>query len=196
MLDSGSVDMPPCSSCERLGLSPCLASPSDSARCEACIRNNRPGCDVLGPSPSQLDAAGRRFRQADSDLEVAEEAAAQLRAELELRESKVRRLRRQRKVLGDQVYRMFRRGLKSLEELEKVEAEERRASELPSSEPASLAVPGPPTVASSSSAAEFDPTSFDWSSTDFSFLDPSPLVDPGVAGGTGEPSLDNPSGAP
>jgi hypothetical protein len=183
-----SAVMPSCSNCERFGLSSCKVSPSDSSRCEECILRNRPGCDVLGPSPTQIELAGRSFCQADEELEAVEEAAAELQA-------KVLRLRRQRKLLAERWYRVFRRGLQSLEELEKVEAEERRQSELLSADSSLAAALGPSSAEPPASAGvEFDPSFSDWLATEFP-LDPSllsaPLADPGVVGGTVEQVPDN-----
>jgi hypothetical protein len=127
-----SLEMPTCSNCERHGFSSCRVAPQDSSRCEACVRGNRPGCDVLGPSQAQVDEAGRKFHAADRELEEALDAA-------EAANRRVRRAQKQRKLLADKVYRMFRRGLQSLEELEKLEAEERAAvpTTTASSEPSS-----------------------------------------------------------
>jgi hypothetical protein len=116
-LGINSVEMAVCSNCERLGLTSCQASPSNSSRCEACVRSGRTGCDVLGPSPEQLENAGRQFQRLEKELDEAEEEEDRVKA-------KVRRIRRQRRVLADKIQRMVRRGIQSLEELERVEAEE------------------------------------------------------------------------
>lgn len=183
-LARSSSEMPSCSNCEALGFLSCAASASDSARCDRCIRGNRSSCDVLGPSDHQLRVVARSFHSTDQALELAEEEAERAQA-------KVRRLRRQRRVLADKVHRMVRRGLDSLEELDRVEAEERRLSELPSAEPfgsSEAAAPGP-SAADPAASVELDLGFFDWPSPGFA-IDPSllsaSLADPGVVGGTVE----------
>jgi len=137
---------------------------------------------VLGPSPSQIEAAARSFHSVDNELERAEEEAERL-------QSKVRRLRQQRKLLADRWYRVFRRGLKSLEELEAVEAEERRQSELLSAGPSAPSDSGP-LLAPTGSASPYGavPSEFKWLG-DFSLPGEFPLdllVDPVTTGETVE----------
>ena len=103
IFSESSREMPSCSHCERRRIA-CCYSPSDSSRCEACVRRGLAGCDMLGPSDVQIRTAARSFHSLDRELKAAEEAA-------EASQAKVRRLRRQRKVLADRVYRMVERGV-------------------------------------------------------------------------------------
>lgn len=121
------VEMPAaCSACSR-NHRPCLAS-SDSSRCVDCVSRNLGSCDRAGPSERQLESLTRQFQISEADLDAAEEEAEEvrLRAERDIAaaNAKVRRLRKQRKMWADRVARMVRRGLTSLEELDRVEAEE------------------------------------------------------------------------
>ncbi len=123
-LGINSIAMGPCSNCERRGISRCLASPGDSSRCEACVRNSRTGCDVLGPTDQQLQNAGRQFQRLEKELDDAEDEFEQMQLKAQQAYAKARRIRRQRRVLADKIQRMVERGIQSLEELERVEAEE------------------------------------------------------------------------
>jgi hypothetical protein len=190
ILDLSAVEMPSCANCASRDLTDCRASPVDSSRCVACVRSGLPGCDVSGPSPAQLGSVGQSFSRLRARRKEAEDAVDKARAAADKAFAAARRLRRQEELLAERVYRMFQRGLQSLEELESVEEEERRQAS--KATPALLPESRTPTLEASSVV---DPTAFDWAA-DF-VLDPSllVLVDPGVAGDTGEPSPRSPQGA-
>jgi hypothetical protein len=175
-LDRVSFDMPSCSNCERRGLSSCRAAPADSSRCEACVRNNRSGCDVLGPSEAQLNSASLQFQRLEQELDFAED-------EVERAQAKARRIRRSRRLLAEKIQRMVRRGIDSLEELERVEAEERAGAVV------QLTVTVPldslPSDSSSSDPCFSDLGAFVLSESQQAEFDRF-LADPGAFGGTPE----------
>lgn len=113
--------MPACSSCESRKV-PCLASEKDSSRCADCVRYKRGNCDFQGLSPAQMQKLVAQHSVAEAELETAEE-------ELEAVAAKVRRLRQQRRLWSDKIAQAMRRGLDTIEELDRVEAEEARAAE-------------------------------------------------------------------
>lgn len=114
------VDMPACSYCESRGLSSCQVG-EDGERCTECIRHNQSRCDVKGLSASQLRNIGAQHSKVDAELDAAEE-------ELELAAVRVRRLRKQKKLWFEKMVRAIRRGIDSVEELERVEKEEAEAA--------------------------------------------------------------------
>lgn len=117
--------MPACSSCESRGLKDCEVSETDSSRCAECVRLKRAKCDVLGPSPADLSKMGAQLSSLEEELDAAL--------------AKVERLRRQKKLWFEKMMRAVRRGITSVEELEKVEKEEadREASRLANNRPPS-----------------------------------------------------------
>ena len=148
VLSSNPIDMAPCSYCERRQLE-CKVSDSDSSRCSSCIRHNRSQCDVSGLNPEQLQKVASQHRKLELELEAAEEEADAVNARL-------RRLRRQKRVWYEKMMKAVSRGIDNLEELEKLEAEERRAE---NARPAG------------SAEASVDPEvvpDFDWSGMDMS----------------------------
>ncbi|KAI0897858.1 hypothetical protein F4806DRAFT_460240 [Annulohypoxylon nitens] len=132
----------PCSYCSDRGLN-CVAS-EDSDRCSECIRLGLPHCDVYGLSRAGVADIARKFHSLEDELIEAEEAEAQARKAEELAASRVRRLRKQRKFWAEKVKRMVKRGLDSIEELDRVEREEEEARQReagPSNADASVASP-------------------------------------------------------
>jgi hypothetical protein len=105
-----SVTMSACSSCEARGLRDCQVSEKDSSRCSECVRLKRAKCDVLGPSPADLAKMGSQLSALEEELDSAL--------------AKVERLRRQKKMWFEKMMRAVRRGITSVEELERVEKEE------------------------------------------------------------------------
>ena len=127
--------------------------------------------DVSGPSDAQIRTAARSFHSVDRELESAEAEHSRLLQEAQLSFAKVDRLRRQRKSLSDRVYRMVERGVQSLEELERLEVEERIAAE--SAAPPALDPPLPPTA---------DPEFAAFLQSGWRDLEPFPLGAPGAVG--------------
>ncbi|KAF5009660.1 hypothetical protein FDECE_4137 [Fusarium decemcellulare] len=105
-----SIEMAPCSSCAKRGLTSCQVSPTDSSRCSECVRLNLPRCDVVEVSPAQLRHIAVQHQKLEEELERAEE--------------KVLRLRKQKKLWFEKMMRAVSRGLDTVEELERVEKEE------------------------------------------------------------------------
>ena len=122
VLSSNPIDMAPCSYCERRHLE-CKVSDSDSSRCSSCIRHNRSQCDVSGLSPEQLQKVASQHRKLELELEAAEEEAEKVISETN---AKLRRLRRQKRMWYEKMMKAVSRGIDNLEELEKLETEERR----------------------------------------------------------------------
>lgn len=108
------VEMPACSRCESRNIESCQASSLDSSRCAECVRLNLSGCDVLS-----LDNS--------ADLLAISSQHQKIEDEIEHLEEKLLRLRKQKKMWREKMSRAIRRGLKNLEELERVEAEETEA---------------------------------------------------------------------
>ncbi|KAH9432000.1 hypothetical protein MCOR02_006705 [Pyricularia oryzae] len=107
--------MPSCSACESQGIARCAVSPRDSSRCVECVRLGRSRCDVMGVSREQLHRIAAQHSKLESELEAAEE--------------KVLRLRKQKKMWFEKMMRAVRRGIDSLEELDRVEREEAKQEE-------------------------------------------------------------------
>lgn len=116
------INMPSCSFCESRGSISCQVSPLDSTRCSECVRLNQARCDVLGPDPAHLRGLTAKHLSAEKELEDAEE-------ELERSAARVRRLRKQKKMWFEKMMRAVRRGIDSVEELERVEREEAQKEE-------------------------------------------------------------------
>ncbi|KAH9436292.1 hypothetical protein MCOR02_005196 [Pyricularia oryzae] len=115
VLLSSAVEMPSCSACESQGIARCAVSPRDSSRCVECVRLGRSRCDVMGVSREQLHRIAAQHSKLESELEAAEE--------------KVLRLRKQKKMWFEKMMRAVRRGIDSLEELDRVEREEAEQEE-------------------------------------------------------------------
>jgi len=114
----GSV-MPTCSSCE-ISKTPCIASEEDSSRCYECVLKKRGNCDMHGLSPAQMQKIAAQHNLAEAALDEAEE-------ELERATAKVRRLRKQRRLWAEKMARAVRRGIDTIDELDRVEREEAEA---------------------------------------------------------------------
>jgi hypothetical protein len=114
---SSSIEMPSCSNCEQRGIESCRVSDRDSSRCSECVRAGRSRCDVQGPSNDDLVRIGTQFRELEEAVERAEE-------ERRAADAKVERLRKQKKLWFEKMMRAVRRGISSVEELERVEKEE------------------------------------------------------------------------
>lgn len=110
-----SIIMPTCSYCEGKGYDSCEVSPSDSSRCAECVRLGRSRCDVLGVGAAELRNIATQHQKLEDELQAAEE--------------KVLRLRKQKKMWFEKMMRAVRRGIDSVEELERVEKEEAEAEQ-------------------------------------------------------------------
>lgn len=149
------VTMPSCSFCEGRGIPSCQVSSVDSARCTECVRLGRSRCDVQGLSASELRRIGVQHQQLEDKLESAEERLRSAAAEVE-------RLRKQKRMWFEKMMRAVRRGIDSVEELERVEAEEAET------ERARVSASVQAVVSEESSIAQLDPDfeGFDWGSVD------------------------------
>ncbi len=108
--------MSPCSRCSKYGKK-CIVAP-DSSRCAECIlAGGSTKCDVLGPSAqdwSRLEAEEERLNDEEAKTTaILAEAAA-----------KLARLQKQKKSLRTRAREMLRRGVATLDELDRVEAVE------------------------------------------------------------------------
>lgn len=113
-------EMPSCSSCEARGIDSCEVSPKDSSRCMECVRLGVSFCDVLGPSPADLRNIAKQRQRLEEQLEAAEEERRAI-------DNKIERLRKQKKEWVSKMRRAIRRGLDSVEELDRVENAEAEA---------------------------------------------------------------------
>lgn len=135
VIESRGITMPSCSTCERAQRK-CVVSDADSTRCSECVRQGR-RCDVAGPSSSDMRSVVEELRR--------------LNQEEKETTSKLLRLQKQREFFQDRASEMIRRGLKTMDELDAAEEEERAAaaSSLPTSRPG----PGAPNL---------EPAMLDW----------------------------------
>jgi hypothetical protein len=117
ILASDLLEMPSCSNCEEKGLATCEVSPSNPGRCVRCVRDTLSHCDVQEFSVKNLERAGRQFHEHELALEKLEE-------ERRIMDAKIERLRKQKKMWFEKMMRAVRRGISSVEELERVEKEE------------------------------------------------------------------------
>jgi hypothetical protein len=171
--------MPSCSACRDEGHPSCQVSSSDSSRCTECVRQHRSGCDVLGISPAQLHNIATQHYRLEDELESSEE-------ELLVLQRKILRLRKQKKLWFEKMMRAVRRGIDSVEELERVEREEAEREEARKNS-------GRP------SSAEPLPDDFivDWDAVYSEVpLSPSLLAEFGVLGGTSQVSSGSSQGVP
>ena len=121
VLSTDSVEMAPCSYCERRQLE-CIVSENDFFRCSSCIRHNRSQCDVSGLSPDQLQKVAAQHRELEIELEAAEKEAERVITETN---AKLRRLRRQKRMWYEKMIKAVDRGIDNLAALEKLEEQER-----------------------------------------------------------------------
>lgn len=145
LLESQTVEMPSCSSCESLGAASCEASPQNPNRCIPCVRNGRSRCDIQGISVVDLEHVGAQYQKMELEMAKAEE-------ERRAMDAKIERLRKQKKMWFEKMMRAVRRGLSSVEELEKVEKVEADR------EAARVAENRPPSATSVSLGADFTAT--------------------------------------
>lgn len=174
VLSAAIPEMARCSYCEGRNLV-CRLSETDSSRCSSCINSNQANCDVRGLSPEQLNRVAAQYRKLELELEAAEEEAEVV---INQANAKLRRLRKQKRMWYEKMMKAVSRGVDNLEELERLEAEESRAT----AEAQSLGVGD----AVEWSAAGFPDTvdpNFDWSV----FLSGPPVVASG-SGDTGQAS--------
>jgi len=172
------IEMLACTHCTRSDKL-CIVAPAESKRCSECVRLKRK-CDVnrdedsvTGPSPGDW----RKLAEAEDRLENETEKAETEMAELAAR---LARLRKQRKLLKRRGGEMLRRGMKSIEELERLEETEREKGI-------------PPPIAPASDFPVFEDILPDFSDPNFWVLpeySSSSLASPGFLGGTESRGLD------
>src|SRR5438477_2337576 len=110
------VVMHPCSRCSSSGGS-CLVA-QGSLKCSSCTRSGV-GCDVLEmPSGAQFDRIGREKRRLQAELDSEREALLKSLA-------KTARLEKQKASLERREADLLRRGVETVEELERLEESER-----------------------------------------------------------------------
>lgn len=114
---SDCVTMKPCSSCEARTIPDCQVSRKDPSKCAECVRAGRADCDVTGPSAQQLAKIGSNYHKLEAEMAAAEE-------ERRVLDAKVERLRKQKRLWFEKMMRALRRGIDSVEELERIEKEE------------------------------------------------------------------------
>lgn len=127
--DNGII-MPSCSRC--LNSSPrlhCLVS-SDSDRCAECIRaGGNVSCDVWGPSKGDWERLRRSEEKISTESDIALSEQQRLLAQLAEVSARLVRLEKHKKMFRSRAADMLQRGLKSLDELDAVEAKEREETE-------------------------------------------------------------------
>ena len=116
--------MPSCSRCRKDPRRVCVVS-SDSDRCAECIRaGGSVKCDVWGPSKSDWAALEKTEKDLADAWAEAQAEQQRLFERLSAQQAKLMRLNKQREMFRARAAEMLRRGLKSLDELDAVEAEE------------------------------------------------------------------------
>ena len=105
-------EMSPCSNCVRRKRR-CIVSSSQATRCSECVRGGRANCNYSSRLPSL------------SDWENIDKQRRRLQAEEEEAMAKILRLRQQQRYLDDREKEMVKRGLSSLDELDRAEEEEK-----------------------------------------------------------------------
>jgi hypothetical protein len=113
---SFSEEMSPCDFCVRTKRR-CIAAGTDSARCSECIRHGRSGCNFKQKLPSLNDWAS------------IDRQRKKLREEQDEAMSKILRLRQMEKALDERERKMIEMGVKTLDELDRIEAEEKAIAE-------------------------------------------------------------------
>ena len=119
--------MSPCTNCRKSGDS-CVVS-VESRKCASCVKRGY-SCDVRGPSSRDFEKIAKekeRLRLEEAAAEKAEEMA--FRAQMEAR-ARRDRVRRQAAFLSGREGELLRRGLETVEELEKAEEEDRKVAEV------------------------------------------------------------------
>lgn len=170
VLSAAIPEMARCSYCDSRDLV-CRLAETDSSRCSSCINSNQANCDVRGLSPEQLNRVAAQHRKLELELEAAEEEA-------DLVNARLRRLRKQKRMWYEKMMKAVSRGIDNLEELERLEAEESRAT----AEAQSLGVGDAVEWSAAGFPDPVDPN-FDWSV----FLSGPPVVASG-SGDTGQAS--------
>lgn len=190
----GSV-MPTCSSCES-SKTPCIASEEDSSRCYECVLKKRGNCDMHGLTPAQMQKIARLHSQIEDELDAAEEEAM-------LANAKVNRLRKQRRLWAEKMARAVRRGIETIDELDRVEKEEAEAERARIAEQSAEAARRSSTEEAGGMVAqeawlrsEGEVGVFDWSSVMDENVDWSGfgMGDSVLVSGDGNASVDGPSG--
>jgi len=136
-------EMTPCPLCARSGRR-CIVDSMDATRCVECVHQGKE-CGVLAKTPSlsewcSIDRSMEKLQQEE------EEAMA-----------KILRLRRQQALLRRRRDEMIKRGLRSLDELDAVEEEERQREENQAKEMNSVQIPSTDEPAE---PAKFDPFAY------------------------------------
>jgi hypothetical protein len=133
------------------------------------LSNGKLKCDVSGPSAGEWSRLEREEKKLNEDWSSTQSEIMSLQQRLLEMQSKLMRLDKQREMFRSRAAEMFRRGLKSLEELDALEEEERLASSTPAPEPSSFGDESlflDPSLdpVLSAARADFDPSDPFWSS--------------------------------
>ncbi|KAH8659681.1 hypothetical protein BGZ61DRAFT_499694 [Ilyonectria robusta] len=125
----------PCSYCEQRGLV-CKISPQSSSRCQSCVRAGE-SCDGYGLSVAAAQKIAAEKERLEREEEEAEEKLLQLQEkmnavhlEMNTQFARISRLRRQKRQVTTKGLDMIRRGLESMDALEKAEQDEAAAEEV------------------------------------------------------------------
>lgn len=133
--------MRPCGNCEKSGLE-CRKS-EHSKKCGNCVKRGY-RCDTAPLSSDEVSRYLLEHDRLETEEQRTEERMRQEMSAVQSSMAKLERLRKQKKLLSSRADEMIRRGVVNLEELEKLEEEERQASVEQSS---TAATPGSSTIA-------------------------------------------------
>lgn len=122
-IESFGIETMPYSLCEKTGKTCIMSNTSGSIRCAECARLGKK-CDVEMPAISDWEALEKAKNKLDVEEQQARDEAAQLAQAMAAAAGRLDCLARQRKFLKKRGAEMLRRGLKSMDELEEVKAQE------------------------------------------------------------------------
>ena len=116
--------MSPCSNCRKSGDS-CVVS-AESKKCASCVRRGY-RCDVVGPSARDFEVVAKELARLRDEQRATEQAERQAYRLLDEARARRDRLFKQQEFLRGREGELIRRGLETVEELEKAEEDERNA---------------------------------------------------------------------
>jgi len=125
LINSKGVTMRPCNQCQKSGLE-CRKS-EHSKKCGNCVRRGY-ACDAAAVSASDIDKVLRERRRLDDEEERAREQMRLAMSQTRDAMAKLDRLEKLKRFLSTREGELIRRGVQDVEELERLEEEERQAS--------------------------------------------------------------------
>ncbi|KAL9098666.1 MAG: hypothetical protein Q9187_009618, partial [Circinaria calcarea] len=152
-IDTFGTNMAPCSHCRRANIENRCKVSRDSDYCGPCVASGAKNCDVLGPTDAEWNRIEAQRLKLDKEIQTVEEerereeaasegALKALEAALKRRSERMselssrrRRLLKQQKLLREKEGKMIQHGFSSIEELERLEEQERITELLSSSSP-------------------------------------------------------------